>query len=52
MYILLAVGFVKWTHLGVKGITIALILATLPSSVLYPVQCYKILNHKGGIWEK
>jgi len=52
IYILLAVGFVKFTHLGVKGVILALIIATFPSAIVYPIQCMKILNHKGGIWER
>jgi len=52
LYILIAFSFVKWTSLGIKGITLSLIICILPSSILYPIQCRKILNHEGGIWGK
>jgi len=52
LFLVLAWTLVKVIHFGVEGVVAALILSTIPAFMLYPIQCQKILNRAGGIWEK
>jgi len=52
LFIPLCIVLVQYAGLGAKGIVFALIATSLPSAILYTIQCAKILSGAEGIWNK
>jgi tryptophan-rich sensory protein len=52
-YLIMAVIFVKYLNLGIKGIVLALILLhDLPLAIIMKIQSKKILSGAQGIWQQ
>jgi len=53
LYLIMAVIFVKYLNLGIKGIVLALILLhDLPLAIIMKIQSKKILSGAPGIWQQ
>jgi hypothetical protein len=53
LYIILALFFIKFLHLGVYSLFLASLLANFNGFILAPLQYHKIINqNKRGIWIK
>ena len=53
LYLIMAVLFVKYLNLGIKGILLSLVIFhDLPLAILMKIQSGKILNCVPGIWQK